>query len=220
MDTLKIAGSNQPDMPWEDRPAGSKEVMWRYTQNPIIGRHALSTSNSIFNSAVVPFKKGKYNYAGVFRCDDTNRRMRIHVGFSVDGLRWEIEESDFRLEGLPDYRGGPEPSAHWRVRTPRSASGSTATILALRRSATNTTLRGATATTGRRSALRGRMTSRRSTSLKTHFFPITATGFCFRARSGAGSRCCRVRATRVTRPSGTSSIRRAPTWSSGAATVM
>ena len=99
METLKIAGANQPDMPWEDRPAGSKEVMWRYTQNPIIGRHALSTSNSIFNSAVVPFRKGKYNYAGVFRCDDTNRRMRIHVGFSVDGLRWEIEESDFRLEG-------------------------------------------------------------------------------------------------------------------------
>ena len=79
MDTLKIAGANQPDMPWEDRPAGSKEVMWRYTQNPIIGRHALSTSNSIFNSAVIPFKKGKYNYAGVFRCDDTNRRMRIHA---------------------------------------------------------------------------------------------------------------------------------------------
>ena len=77
MDTLKIAGANQPDMPWEDRPAGSKEVMWRYSANPIIGRHALSTSNSIFNSAVVPFKKGKYNYAGVFRCDDTNRRMRI-----------------------------------------------------------------------------------------------------------------------------------------------
>lgn len=57
MDTLKIAGANQPDMPWEDRPAGSKEVMWRYSANPIIGRHALSTSNSIFNSAVVPFKK-------------------------------------------------------------------------------------------------------------------------------------------------------------------
>ena len=67
MDTLKIAGANQPDMPWEDRPAGSKEVMWRYSANPIIGRHALSTSNSIFNSAVVPFRKGKYNYAGVFR---------------------------------------------------------------------------------------------------------------------------------------------------------
>lgn len=99
MNNLKIAGTSLPDMPWEDRPAGSKEVMWRYTQNPIIDRDALSTSNSIFNSAVVPFKKGKYNYAGVFRCDDTNRRMRIHVGFSVDGLKWDIDEADFRLTG-------------------------------------------------------------------------------------------------------------------------
>jgi len=99
MEKIKIAGVALPYMPWEDRPAGSNEVMWRYSANPIIGRHALSTSNSIFNSAVVPFKNGKYNYAGVFRCDDTNRRMRIHVGFSVDGLHWDIEEADFRLEG-------------------------------------------------------------------------------------------------------------------------
>ena len=70
---LKIVGPAMPDMPWEDRPAGSKEVMWRYSANPIIPRDALSTSNSIFNSAVIPFKKGKYNYAGVFRCDDTCR---------------------------------------------------------------------------------------------------------------------------------------------------
>ena len=41
------------------------------------------TSNSVFNSAVVPFKGG---YAGVFRCDDTNRRMRLHGGFSADAI--------------------------------------------------------------------------------------------------------------------------------------
>ena len=92
-------GPALPDMPWEERPAGSKEVMWRYSANPIIGRDALSTSNSVFNSAVVPFKKGKYNYAGVFRCDDTNRRMRIHAGFSVDGIDWDIREEDFNLVG-------------------------------------------------------------------------------------------------------------------------
>ena len=96
---LKIAGPALPDMPWEERPAGSKEVLWRYSANPIIPRNLLSTSNSIFNSAVVPFKNGKYNYAGVFRCDDTNRRMRIHVGFSVNGIDWDIEEEDFHLEG-------------------------------------------------------------------------------------------------------------------------
>ena len=85
--------------PWEERPAGSLDVMWRYSKNPVIPRDLLSTSNSIFNSAVVPFKKGKYNYAGVFRCDDTNRRMRLHAGFSVDGIKWDIKEEDIKLTG-------------------------------------------------------------------------------------------------------------------------
>ena len=56
MEKLKIAGRPLPDMPWEERPEGSKEVMWRCSANPVIPRDALSTSNSIFNSAVVPFK--------------------------------------------------------------------------------------------------------------------------------------------------------------------
>ena len=107
MNELKIVGEALPNMPWEDRPEGCKDVLWRYSANPVIPRDALSTSNSIFNSAVVPFKKGKYNFAGVFRCDDTNRRMRIHVGFSVDGFKWDINEEDMRLEG------GKEEIAEW-----------------------------------------------------------------------------------------------------------
>ena len=35
MSNLKIMGPALPDMPWEERPAGSKEVMWRYSANPI-----------------------------------------------------------------------------------------------------------------------------------------------------------------------------------------
>ena len=35
----------------------------------------------------------------MFRCDDTNIRMRLHVGFSADGLKWDIQEEDIRLEG-------------------------------------------------------------------------------------------------------------------------
>lgn len=76
-----------PNMPWEDRPEGSKDVLWRYSKNPVIGRYATPHSNSIFNSAVVPFKDG---FAGVFRVDDKNRRMRLHVGFSKDGIHWDI----------------------------------------------------------------------------------------------------------------------------------
>ena len=53
------------NMPWEDRPAGCTDVMWRYSKNPVIGRYQIPSSNSIFNSAVVPYKDG---FAGVFRC--------------------------------------------------------------------------------------------------------------------------------------------------------
>ena len=87
--------SNLSNMPWEDRPVGSKEVVWRYSANPIIPRDLLPTSNSIFNSAVVPFGD---SYAGVFRCDDTNRRMRLHVGFSKDAVHWDIHPEPLTFE--------------------------------------------------------------------------------------------------------------------------
>lgn len=94
-------------MPWEERPAGNKDIMWRYSANPVIPRDLLSTSNSIFNSAVVEFGEGDKRFAGVFRCDDTNRRMRLHAGFSPDGLHWNINEDDIKLTGAD-----PE-IAHW-----------------------------------------------------------------------------------------------------------
>lgn len=86
---------NTNQMPWEERPEGCKDVLWRYSANPIIPRDLLPTSNSIFNSAVVRFKDG---YAGVFRCDDTNRRMRLHVGFSQDAIHWNINEESLKFQ--------------------------------------------------------------------------------------------------------------------------
>ena len=29
------------NMPWEDRPAGCTDVMWRYSKNPVIGRYQI-----------------------------------------------------------------------------------------------------------------------------------------------------------------------------------
>jgi beta-1,4-mannooligosaccharide/beta-1,4-mannosyl-N-acetylglucosamine phosphorylase len=81
-------------IPWENRPADCSDVVWRYSRNPIIPRNLLPTSNSIFNSAVVPFGDG---FAGVFRCDDTQRRMALHAGTSDDGINWKIEPSPIRF---------------------------------------------------------------------------------------------------------------------------
>ncbi len=87
--SVKIIGQDLPNIPWEERPADCKDVMWRYTGNPVIKRDAIACSNSIFNSAVVPYGDG---FAGVFRCDSKSRRMQIHAGFSKDAVNWQINE--------------------------------------------------------------------------------------------------------------------------------
>ena len=65
----KIIGSALPNIPWQEPPANTRTPFWRYDANPIIGRDGNARSNSVFNSAVVPFKDG---FAGVFRPSSIN----------------------------------------------------------------------------------------------------------------------------------------------------
>lgn len=95
----KILCNELPNMPWEEKPEGFSSPIWRYSGNPVIKRDLLKTSNSIFNSAVVPFNGG---FAGVFRCDDQCRSMDIHVGFSDNGIDWNISEDVLTFEGEED----------------------------------------------------------------------------------------------------------------------
>ncbi len=84
-----------PNLPWEERPTGSQDVIWRYSKNPVIPRNLIPRANSIFNSAVVPFNNG---FAGVFRIDDTRRVMNVYRGFSKDGLDWSIEHTPIEFQ--------------------------------------------------------------------------------------------------------------------------
>ncbi len=84
-----------PNLPWQERPAGSEAAAWRYDNNPVIPRDILPNSNSVFNSAVIPYKG---EFAGVFRIDDTTRKMQLHRGFSKDGLNWNIEQEPIRFQ--------------------------------------------------------------------------------------------------------------------------
>ncbi|NLN28854.1 MAG: glycosidase [Firmicutes bacterium] len=94
MNSLRVIGEPLPNIPWEERPAGCSDVMWRSERNPIIPRDLIPCSNSIFNSAVVPFGDG---FAGVFRVDDKARSMRLHAGRSKDGVNWEIEHEPIQF---------------------------------------------------------------------------------------------------------------------------
>jgi len=82
-------------IPWQDRPKDCDEIVWRYSENPIVKRNQIPTSNSIFNSAVVAFKDG---FAGVFRCDNKAVQMNIYAGFSKNGIDWEIEHSPIEMK--------------------------------------------------------------------------------------------------------------------------
>ncbi|WP_044480407.1 glycoside hydrolase family 130 protein [Paenibacillus antibioticophila] len=92
----KIIGNALPNIPWQEKPAGTNSPVWRYSANPIIPRDAIPNSNSVFNSAVIPFGDG---FAGVFRCDSKSVSMDIFAGFSKDGINWEINHEPIQFEG-------------------------------------------------------------------------------------------------------------------------
>ena len=92
----KIIGRDLPNIPWQEPGDTHGMPVWRYDGNPIIDRFATRNSNSVFNSAVVPFENG---FAGVFRCDSRSISMDIFVGFSKDGIHWEIADEPIVFQG-------------------------------------------------------------------------------------------------------------------------
>jgi len=115
MSRVQIVGQERIDnLPWEDRPAGNIDPVWRYSKNPVIPRDLIPSSNSIFNSAVVPYKG---SFAGIFRCDDRTRRMVMHRGFSSDGLSWELDPEPLQFEcdepEIAEFVYGYDPRVVW-----------------------------------------------------------------------------------------------------------
>ena len=92
------------NLPWQEKPQACNDPVWRYTKNPIIERDAIPSSNSIFNSAVVPFGDG---FAGVFRCDNKAVQMNIFAGFSKDGIHWDINHNpiEFKAGAIETVHG-------------------------------------------------------------------------------------------------------------------
>jgi len=78
----------------------NETVFKRYKGNPIITAKAVPRANSIHNSAIVPFEKG---YAGIFRVDEVDFNFTMHVGFSKDGIQWDIEPDALTMNCSDEY---------------------------------------------------------------------------------------------------------------------
>ena len=112
MSEVKMFSEPVPNVPWQDRPVNDNHdaPIWRYTENPIIGRNPAKGVARIFNSAVVPFE-GKF--VGVFRGEQVNGIPYIYLGESEDAIHWNIGEEKIKFvdengeEFMPIYAYDP-----------------------------------------------------------------------------------------------------------------
>ena len=98
---VKIIGEAVKNIPWQERPAGCEDVLWRHSGNPIINWNPTRKSARIFNSAVMPYNG---EFVGIFRADHKNGMPQLHLGFSKDALEWTIEDEEIHWV---DEKGKP-----------------------------------------------------------------------------------------------------------------
>ncbi len=91
MSELKMLTPPVPNVPWQEKPEGIKDApIWRYTENPVIGRNPVKGVARIFNSTVVPYEG---EFIGVFRGEQVNGIPYIYLGRSKDAIHWDFEEN-------------------------------------------------------------------------------------------------------------------------------
>ena len=94
MSQIKMICSSIPNLPWQERPEKADGPLWRFRDNPVIGRHPLPGVARIFNSAVLPYGDG---FIGVFRGEQTNGIPYIYLGHSSDGIHWEFQKEKIQF---------------------------------------------------------------------------------------------------------------------------
>ena len=112
MSETKIIGNNVPNMPWQERPEDSRPWMpvWRYRENPIIGRNPAEGVARIFNSAVMPYEGA---FIGVFRGEQLDGVPYIYLGRSEDAIHWEFDKEKIAFQDetgndfMPKYAYDP-----------------------------------------------------------------------------------------------------------------
>lgn len=102
MSKFKLISPEVANVPWQEKPEGlTGAPIWRYSENPVIGRNPAEGVARIFNSAVIPYEGA---FIGVFRGEQVNGIPYIYMGRSQDGIHWEIEKEKI---SFVDENGDP-----------------------------------------------------------------------------------------------------------------
>ncbi|NLB69365.1 MAG: glycosidase [Lentisphaerae bacterium] len=89
-------------IPWQSRPDGSSELLWRFDNNPLTGHRPIPGVLAIYNSAVISYEGA---FIGVFRGDQQNGMPTLFVGHSDDGIAWTFETEPIPLQGEDAHIG-------------------------------------------------------------------------------------------------------------------
>lgn len=87
-DNKTIIGQDLPNIPWQPKPQGCVDPVWRYSENPIVNWNPIPNGARVFNSAAIPFEGA---FIGILRVDYKNGRPHLHLARSEDGITWDIE---------------------------------------------------------------------------------------------------------------------------------
>lgn len=102
MSNIRILAPAVPNVPWQDKASKMNGApMWRFRENPIIGRNPAKEVARIFNSAVIPYQGA---FIGVFRGEQTNGIPYIYLGRSEDAIHWRFDEEKIQFT---DEDGNP-----------------------------------------------------------------------------------------------------------------
>lgn len=105
-----LTGGSLKNIPWQERPDNHYAPIWRYTENPVIGRNPAPGVARIFNSAVAPYGDA---FIAVLRGEQVDGVPHIYLGHSADGIHWDIspEKIPFVDESgksfMPNYAYDP-----------------------------------------------------------------------------------------------------------------
>jgi len=101
-----IIGGALSNIPWEDKPSDIKDVLWRFSGNPVIDWNPIPKAARVYNSAIVPFNG---EFAGVFRADQKNGRATLFSGTSKDAININLNPDP--IEWV-DETGRPNPTSY------------------------------------------------------------------------------------------------------------
>lgn len=102
MSDFRLISPEVANVPWQEKPDKlTGAPVWRYSENPIVGRNPVEGVARIFNSAVIPYEGA---FIGVFRGEQINGIPYIYMGRSQDGIHWEFDKDKIEFvdeEGQP-----------------------------------------------------------------------------------------------------------------------